>query len=41
MDHLQYRHALAAQLEASELAFPVSEYDARLARVRGAMREAG
>jgi len=41
MDHLQYRHALAAQLEASELAFPVSEYDARLARVRGTMREAG
>src|SRR5690554_2383616 len=41
MDHLQYRHALAAQLEASELAFPVSEYDARLARVRGTMRSAG
>ncbi|MCE8033213.1 MAG: Xaa-Pro peptidase family protein [Halomonas sp.] len=41
MDHLQYRHALAAQLEASELAFPVSEFEARLARVRDAMREAG
>ncbi|QTP57867.1 aminopeptidase P family protein [Billgrantia antri] len=41
MDHHQYRHALAARLEASELAFPVSEFEARLARVRGAMQEAG
>ena len=41
MDHHQYRHALAAQLEASELAFPESEFDARLARMRGAMREVG
>src|SRR5690554_7945015 len=41
MDHLQYRHALAAQLEASELAFPVAEYEARLTRVRNAMRERG
>ncbi|NIC04916.1 M24 family metallopeptidase [Billgrantia bachuensis] len=41
MDHHQYRHALAAQLEASELAFPASEFDARLARVRGAMQSAG
>ncbi|MBW6390671.1 M24 family metallopeptidase [Billgrantia antri] len=41
MDHHQYRHALAARLEASELAFPVSEFDARLARVRDAMRKVG
>ncbi|WP_111413054.1 M24 family metallopeptidase [Billgrantia lactosivorans] len=41
MDHHQYRHALAARLEASELAFPAGEFDARLARVRGAMQEAG
>lgn len=41
MDHHHYRHALAARLEASELAFPVSEFDARLARVRGAMHDAG
>ncbi|MFQ3786397.1 M24 family metallopeptidase [Halomonas sp. A29] len=41
MDHHQYRHALAAQLEASELAFPMGEFDARLARVRDAMQEAG
>ncbi|QTP53812.1 aminopeptidase P family protein [Billgrantia sulfidoxydans] len=41
MDHHQYRHALAARLEASELAFPESEFDARLARVRDAMQHAG
>ncbi|MGR2738083.1 M24 family metallopeptidase [Billgrantia sp. Q4P2] len=41
MDHHQYRHALAARLEASELAFSESEFDARLARVRRAMQEAG
>ncbi|MCE8004035.1 M24 family metallopeptidase [Billgrantia ethanolica] len=41
MDHLQYRHALAAQREASELAFADSEFEARLTRVRNAMGEAG
>jgi Xaa-Pro dipeptidase len=41
MDHNRYRQALLAQLEASELAFPLEEYAARLSRVRGAMREAG
>ncbi|MCE8011480.1 MAG: Xaa-Pro peptidase family protein [Billgrantia sp.] len=41
MDHLQYRHALAAQREASELAFADSEFEARQSRVRNAMGEAG
>jgi Xaa-Pro aminopeptidase len=41
MDHLQYRHALAAQREASELAFADSEFEARQTRVRNAMDEAG
>lgn len=41
MDHLQYRHALAARREASELAFADSEFETRLTRVRNAMAEAG
>ncbi|RCV90107.1 M24 family metallopeptidase [Billgrantia montanilacus] len=41
MDHHQYRHALAAHLQAVELAFPDAEFDSRQARVRAVMAEAG
>ena len=41
MDHHQYRHALAARLQATELAFSDAEYDARQARVRAEMADRG
>ncbi|EWH03331.1 aminopeptidase P family N-terminal domain-containing protein [Halomonas sp. BC04] len=41
MDHHQYRHALAAHLQATELAFSDAEYDARQARVRAEMADRG
>jgi Xaa-Pro dipeptidase len=41
MEHHRYRHALAAQLQMAELAFPEAEFDARCARVRAAMCDAG
>ncbi|PMR76451.1 M24 family metallopeptidase [Billgrantia endophytica] len=41
MDHHRYRHALSARLEATELAFPQAEFDARRTRVRSAMEAAG
>ncbi|MBE0488943.1 MAG: aminopeptidase P family protein [Halomonas sp.] len=41
MDHHAYRHALAEQLQGTELPFAPDEFTSRLARVRAAMREAG
>lgn len=41
MDHHAYRHALASQLQGSELPFEAAEFDHRLAKVRRQMLEAG